>query len=190
VKRSSLLRHLRKHGCYLKREGRSHSLWCNPTTGAVEAIPPIPRSRTTSPGKSVWAYLYPTSPSDRAAVQQAAQPAGPGVTPLADVSMVPVGYRVSKRRAVSARRLAAALDRPESYDDPWPDSPFDRSSDRGGLCASNGSSNPHRRSGDCERPDPSHTARNMVRRRGQAGGCDDVPDNRTARPASDRSTLT
>ena len=39
MKRSNLLRHLRKHGCYLKREGRSHSLWCNPTTGAVEAVP-------------------------------------------------------------------------------------------------------------------------------------------------------
>jgi len=39
VKLSSLLRHLRRHGCYLKREGRAHSLWCNPTTGAVEAVP-------------------------------------------------------------------------------------------------------------------------------------------------------
>ena len=39
MKRSTLLRHLRKHGCYLKREGRSHSLWCNARTGAVEAVP-------------------------------------------------------------------------------------------------------------------------------------------------------
>ena len=39
MKRESLLRHLRKHGCYLKREGRAHSLWCNPNTGAVEAVP-------------------------------------------------------------------------------------------------------------------------------------------------------
>jgi aerobic-type carbon monoxide dehydrogenase small subunit (CoxS/CutS family) len=39
VKREALLRHLRRHGCYLKREGRSHSLWCNPATGAVEAVP-------------------------------------------------------------------------------------------------------------------------------------------------------
>jgi len=39
VKRGDLLRHLRRHGCYLKREGASHSLWCNPATGAVEAIP-------------------------------------------------------------------------------------------------------------------------------------------------------
>ena len=39
MKRSSLLQHLRRHGCYLKREGRAHSLWCNPNTGAVEAVP-------------------------------------------------------------------------------------------------------------------------------------------------------
>ena len=39
MKRGDLLRHLRKHGCHLKREGRAHSLWTNPTTGAVEAVP-------------------------------------------------------------------------------------------------------------------------------------------------------
>jgi predicted RNA binding protein YcfA (HicA-like mRNA interferase family) len=39
VKRSTLLRHLRRHGCYLKREGGAHSLWTNPATGAVEAVP-------------------------------------------------------------------------------------------------------------------------------------------------------
>jgi predicted RNA binding protein YcfA (HicA-like mRNA interferase family) len=39
MKRSSLLQHLRRHGCYLKREGRAHSLWGNPQTGAVEAVP-------------------------------------------------------------------------------------------------------------------------------------------------------
>jgi mRNA interferase HicA len=39
MKRSSLLRHLRKHGCVLKREGASQSLWTNPATGAVEAFP-------------------------------------------------------------------------------------------------------------------------------------------------------
>jgi len=33
------LRHIRHHGCFLKREGRSHSLWCNPSTGAIEAVP-------------------------------------------------------------------------------------------------------------------------------------------------------
>ena len=38
MKRTALLRYLRKHGCHLKREGRSHSLWTNPSTGAIEAI--------------------------------------------------------------------------------------------------------------------------------------------------------
>jgi predicted RNA binding protein YcfA (HicA-like mRNA interferase family) len=39
VKRGDLLRHLRRHGCYLKREGSAHSLWSNPVTGQVEAVP-------------------------------------------------------------------------------------------------------------------------------------------------------
>jgi predicted RNA binding protein YcfA (HicA-like mRNA interferase family) len=39
MKRTALLRHLRRHGCVLKREGRSHSLWTNPRTGEVEAVP-------------------------------------------------------------------------------------------------------------------------------------------------------
>lgn len=39
MKRNALLKHLRKHGCYLKREGGSHSLWTNPKTGQVEAVP-------------------------------------------------------------------------------------------------------------------------------------------------------
>ncbi len=39
MKRSALLQHLRRHGCYLKREGSAHSLWANPDTGAVEAVP-------------------------------------------------------------------------------------------------------------------------------------------------------
>lgn len=39
MKRNDLLRHLRLFGCYLKREGASHSLWSNPNTGQTEAIP-------------------------------------------------------------------------------------------------------------------------------------------------------
>jgi len=39
LKRGDLLRHLRTHGCFLKREGASHSLWVNPSTGRVEAVP-------------------------------------------------------------------------------------------------------------------------------------------------------
>ena len=39
MKLNALLKHLRRNGCYLKREGRSHSLWTNPTTGETEAVP-------------------------------------------------------------------------------------------------------------------------------------------------------
>ena len=39
MKRHSLLKHLRRHGCYLKREGAAHSLWMNPANGVVEAVP-------------------------------------------------------------------------------------------------------------------------------------------------------
>ena len=39
MKRTALLRHLRRHGCVLLREGRAHSLWTNPRTGQVEAVP-------------------------------------------------------------------------------------------------------------------------------------------------------
>lgn len=39
MKRAALLRHLRRHGCYLKREGGSHSPWINPESGEVEAVP-------------------------------------------------------------------------------------------------------------------------------------------------------
>jgi len=39
MKRLDLERKLRIAGCYLKREGGSHSLWINPHTGVVEAIP-------------------------------------------------------------------------------------------------------------------------------------------------------
>ena len=39
MKRRDLERKLRIAGCYLKREGTSHSLWINPKTGVVEAVP-------------------------------------------------------------------------------------------------------------------------------------------------------
>jgi len=39
MKRQAFLRHLRRYGCYLKREGGSHSLWINPVNGSVEAVP-------------------------------------------------------------------------------------------------------------------------------------------------------
>ena len=39
MKRKRLETRLRIAGCYLKREGSSHSLWINPNTGVTEAIP-------------------------------------------------------------------------------------------------------------------------------------------------------
>jgi len=39
MKKKDLERRLRIVGCYLKREGRSHSLWINPKNGVVEAVP-------------------------------------------------------------------------------------------------------------------------------------------------------
>ena len=36
MKRKELLRHLRRHSCFLKREGGSHSLWVNPGTGSAQ----------------------------------------------------------------------------------------------------------------------------------------------------------
>ncbi|MEA5576144.1 type II toxin-antitoxin system HicA family toxin [Anabaena sp. UHCC 0451] len=39
MKRKELEKKLRQAGCYLKREGASHSLWINPQTGVIEAVP-------------------------------------------------------------------------------------------------------------------------------------------------------
>jgi hypothetical protein len=39
MKRTGLLKHLRRHGCVLKREGAAHSLWTNARTGQTEAVP-------------------------------------------------------------------------------------------------------------------------------------------------------
>jgi mRNA interferase HicA len=39
MKRKELEKKLRRAGCYLKREGSSHSLWINPQTGVTEAVP-------------------------------------------------------------------------------------------------------------------------------------------------------
>ena len=39
MKKRELEKLLRMAGCYLKREGASHSLWINPKTGVIEAVP-------------------------------------------------------------------------------------------------------------------------------------------------------
>jgi predicted RNA binding protein YcfA (HicA-like mRNA interferase family) len=39
MKRKDLERRLRIAGCYLKREGSSHSIWINPKNGTIETVP-------------------------------------------------------------------------------------------------------------------------------------------------------
>lgn len=39
MQRRELEKRLRLAGCFLKREGASHSLWINPKTGVIEAVP-------------------------------------------------------------------------------------------------------------------------------------------------------
>ena len=39
MERRELEKRLRVAGCYLKREGGAHSLWTNPRTGVMEAVP-------------------------------------------------------------------------------------------------------------------------------------------------------
>ena len=39
MKTGALLRHLRHHGCSLKREGAGHAIWTNLRTGQIEAVP-------------------------------------------------------------------------------------------------------------------------------------------------------
>ena len=64
MKRGDLLRHLRRHGCYLKREGRSHSLWTNPTTGASRLCRATTRYRMPLRVRSAVGSLYLKSRSD------------------------------------------------------------------------------------------------------------------------------
>jgi len=39
MKRKELIRHLEAHGCPLKREGASHTIYWNPATGRREPVP-------------------------------------------------------------------------------------------------------------------------------------------------------
>lgn len=39
MKRRDLEKHLRQHGCVIRRHGGSHDYWENPTNGRHEAIP-------------------------------------------------------------------------------------------------------------------------------------------------------
>src|ERR1039457_4032802 len=39
MKLEGLLRHLRRQGCVLRREGKEHAIWETPQTGHAEAVP-------------------------------------------------------------------------------------------------------------------------------------------------------
>ncbi len=39
MKRNDLIRHLRRYGCHLLREGGRHSIWKNPIAKKMTAIP-------------------------------------------------------------------------------------------------------------------------------------------------------
>ena len=39
MKRQDLIRHLQLQGSYLLREGRGHSVWCNPIGGQQSSVP-------------------------------------------------------------------------------------------------------------------------------------------------------
>jgi mRNA interferase HicA len=39
MKRSALLKHLRKHGCVFVREGSNHSWWSNPVPNTRSSVP-------------------------------------------------------------------------------------------------------------------------------------------------------
>jgi hypothetical protein len=58
MKRSSLLQHLRRHGCVLKREGAAPSLWANPVTGAAEAVRVTRKSPAPWPERSAARCLF------------------------------------------------------------------------------------------------------------------------------------
>ena len=39
MKRQALIRHLKRHGCYLLREGGNHSVYANPQNQQTSAVP-------------------------------------------------------------------------------------------------------------------------------------------------------
>ncbi|MCA1758330.1 MAG: type II toxin-antitoxin system HicA family toxin [Bacteroidales bacterium] len=42
MKRTKLIKHLSKNGCVLYREGKKHSIFYNPLTGKISAVPRHP----------------------------------------------------------------------------------------------------------------------------------------------------
>lgn len=58
MKRVALLRHLKRHGCELVREGGRHSWWHNPAQNRRSAIPRHNEIKDLLAGKicKTWAY--------------------------------------------------------------------------------------------------------------------------------------
>ena len=42
MKRTKLIKHLTKNGCYLLREGRNHSIFYNPNSAKISTVPRHP----------------------------------------------------------------------------------------------------------------------------------------------------
>ncbi len=61
MKRSALLKHLRKHGCYLKREGVEHSLWTNPNTVPLKPSHAVPRCQILFAARYAVTCPFPNS---------------------------------------------------------------------------------------------------------------------------------
>jgi mRNA interferase HicA len=59
MKRQALLRHLRRYGCYLKREGAAHSLWINPLNGAIQTVPRHTEIPGSLPAESAKGWGFP-----------------------------------------------------------------------------------------------------------------------------------
>jgi hypothetical protein len=59
MKREALLRHLRRNGCVLKREGRSHSLWINPQTRRCSSSLRHPPSNTPGTTPDLHGSVFP-----------------------------------------------------------------------------------------------------------------------------------
>jgi predicted RNA binding protein YcfA (HicA-like mRNA interferase family) len=58
MKRRDLEKKLRIAGCYLKREGGSHSLWINPRNGTIEAVPRHKEIKEPL-ARKIWLYWEP-----------------------------------------------------------------------------------------------------------------------------------
>jgi hypothetical protein len=69
MKRRELIRHLEAHGCPLKREGGSHSIYWNPASAAVNPFPGTLKFLIFLLEKSAAHWKF-TSPEKRASQRE------------------------------------------------------------------------------------------------------------------------